>query len=980
VLTGIEKRPLSPHEKARVAGIISEKSRAMWGDEAKRAEIVEAISQAMASEDVRTRLSELAIARWQDPEYRARYGADHFSSMARTLWSDPDTESKHREKIGRQWEDETFRDAQRAGVQRSNARRLQDNPQMMEELTARARASLNRKWAEPDYKKRVMRQRIARYGSRLLAQFGEANVTPALYETCRDANWIPRLSSALTYFSDFGELLEASRHYNHRVVSTQRLTETADVYDITVDEYHNFLLADGVFVHNSIDGDPPAAMRYTEVRMSALAMEMLADIDKNTVNFIPNYDQSRQEPVVLPARFPNLLANGCSGIAVGMATNIPPHNLSELVDAIILLIEKPHATVDELMEKITGPDFPTSGLILGTRGIRQAYETGRGAVTMQAKTQIEPMEGGKHAIVITELPYQVNKAKLVEHIADLHKARKIDGITALNDYTDRNGMRVVIELRRDAHPQRILNYLLKHTPLRTNFGVLMLALVDGAPKVLALSQVIQYYVKHRQEVIRRRTEYDLELAKRRAHIVEGLLKAIDVIDEIIRIIRASRTVEVARRDLMSTFEFSELQAQAILEMQLQRLVNLERQKLQDEYRELIQKIAYLEGVLADPTKVLGIIKDELKELKRRFGDARRTRIVPLEADQIGDEDTIPDEEMIITITRNGYIKRVAVDTYRVQRRGGRGVIAAASKEEDEIGHLFVATTHHYILFFTDRGRVYRLKAYEVPLGSRQAMGTAVINLISIEPGEQITATVPLKALDGTGYLVMGTERGEVKRSSLAEFQNLRANGLRAFDLEEEDRLRWVHRTDGSAEIIMATAEGQAIRFPEKELRAAGRGSGGVRGLTLETGDKIIGMEVVRPEDDLLVVAEHGYGKRTALREYPMHHRGGKGMLTMRVTAKTGRIADIKVVVPEDRLLIMTAGGIVIRVRVGEIRRIGRATEGVRVINVGEDDRVVSIESVALKPEDEDGNGADGHAAKPGQSQLSLDGGEPADEE
>jgi DNA gyrase subunit A len=499
-----------------------------------------------------------------------------------------------------------------------------------------------------------------------------------------------------------------------------------------------------------------------------------------------------------------------------------------------------------------------------------------------------------------------------------------------------------------------LNYLLKHTSLRQNFGVLMLALVDGAPRVLSLSQVIANYVKHRQEIVRRRTEFDLEAARRRAHIVEGLLKAIDVIDEIIRLIRASRTVEVARRELIAVFEFSEVQAQAILEMQLQRLVNLERQKLQDEYRDLIQKIAYLEGILADPAKVLAIIKDELRELKRKFGDARRTRIVPIEADEIGEEDTIPEEETIVTITRNGYIKRVAHDTYRVQRRGGRGVLAASSKEEDEIAHLFVATTHHYILFFTDRGRVYRLKAYELPLGSRQAMGTAIINLISIEPGEAITATVPLRALDGKGFLVMGTERGEVKRSSLTEFQNLRTNGLRAFDIEENDALRWVLHTDGKQDIFLATAQGQAIRFPETELRAAGRAAGGVRGINVGPDDRVIGMENARPDQDMLVVSANGYGKRTPLREYPTHHRGGKGMYTMRVTPKTGKIADIKVVTDDDRLMIMTAGGIVIRVRVGEIRRIGRATEGVRLINLGPDDRVASIERVAAKEEAEDG--------------------------
>jgi DNA gyrase subunit A len=705
-------------------------------------------------------------------------------------------------------------------------------------------------------------------------------------------------------------------------------------------------LVDGQGNFGSVDGDPPAHMRYTESRLTALSVEIMEDLEKNTVNWVPNYDQRETEPSVLPAKVPNLLLNGGSGIAVGMATNIPPHNLNELCDAITLAIDRPEATVDELMAKMPGPDFPTSGLILGTRGIRQAYSTGRGSVIMQAKTQIEPMDGGKHAIVVTELPYQVNKKNLIEHIAELVKAKKVDGITDLQDYTDKHGMRVVIELRRDAHPQRILNYLLKHTSLRTTFGVNMLALVDNVPRTLSLPQVLHYFIKHRQEVIRRRIEWELEQARARAHILEGLIRALDLIDEIITLIRASRTVEVARTGLVEQFQFSVIQANAILEMQLQRLVNLERQRLLDEYKELLQRISYLEDLLANPAKILALIKEDLKYLKQKYGDARRTRIVPIEADQIGEEDTIPEEDMIVTITRNGYIKRVSAETYRVQKRGGRGVIAATSKEEDEIGQMFVATTHHFILFFTDRGRVYRLKAYEVPLGSRQAMGTAVINLISIEPGERITATVPIRALDKIGFLVMATRKGEIKRCRLTEFQNLRTNGLRAFDIEADDDLCWVHMTDGTSDIVMATEQGQAVRFPETEVRPMGRAAGGVRGINVEPGDKVVGMEVGRPNIDLLVVSQNGYGKRTLLSEYPRHHRGGKGVIAMRVTAKTGPIADLKVVEPDDRLLIITSGGIVIRTRVEEIRRIGRATEGVRVINLGSEDRVASIEAVA----------------------------------
>ncbi|MHB1458552.1 MAG: DNA gyrase subunit A, partial [Armatimonadota bacterium] len=534
-------------------------------------------------------------------------------------------------------------------------------------------------------------------------------------------------------------------------------------------------MIDGQGNMGSIDGDPPAAMRYTEMRMSPFAMEMLEDLEKDTVDWQPNYDQTINEPVVMPARFPNLLCNGSAGIAVGMATNIPPHNLREVCDAIIYQVDNPNATPEELMQFIKGPDFPTSGLILGTKGIKSAYETGRGQITMQAQITIEPMENGKNQIVVTELPFQVNKQKLIEHIADLAKAKKVDGIVGLNDYSDRTGMRMVVELRRDAHPRRVLNFLLKHTALRTNFGVIMLALVDGTPRVLNLPKMIEPYIKHRKDIVVRRTRYELERAKSRAHILEGLRIALNFLDEIIKIIRASKNGEAARIEMMARFGLSQVQAEAILNMQLRQLTSLERDKIENEYRELLRQIAYLEDILSDPQRVMDIIKQELKTLRDKYGDDRKSRIIPMEAEEIGDEDTIPEEETIVTITRDGYIKRVPIDTYRTQKRAGRGVIAANTKEEDRVDQVFVATTHHYILFFTDRGRVYRLKAYEVPQTSRQAMGTAIINLIQIEPGESITATVPIRDMDGEGFLVMATKLGEVKRTNLVDFHNLRTN-------------------------------------------------------------------------------------------------------------------------------------------------------------------------------------------------------------
>lgn len=743
----------------------------------------------------------------------------------------------------------------------------------------------------------------------------------------------------------------------------------------------------------NVDGDPPAAMRYTECKLTPIAMELLADIEKNTVDWAPNYTQDENEPTVLPARFPQLLANGASGIAVGMATNIPPHNLGELCDATIMMIDNPHfaqpenltEAVTQLLTVIPGPDFPTHGMILGTKGIRSAYETGRGSVVMQCKHHIEPMDAGKHAIVVTELPYQVNKARLIEQMAELVKQKKVDGITAINDYTNKEGMRIVIELRRDAHPQKIMNYLLKHTPLRTTFGVLALALVDRAPRVLSLPQILHHYIEHRRDVIRRRTRFELEKAEARLHIVEGLRRALDVIDEIIRIIRASANPTAARDALMATFEFSQIQAQYILDMQLRALTGLERERLEAEWRDLVQLIEMLRGILGDPQKVLNMIKEDLRDIKKRFADGRRTRIVPIEADQIGEEDTIPEEEMIVSITRNGYIKRVSAETYRVQRRGGRGVIGVTSREEDEIAHLFIATTHHHILFFTDRGRVYRVKAYEVPQTSRTAMGTAVINLIGIEPGDRVTAIVPMASLGQQGFLVMGTERGEVKRTALEDFKNLRANGLNAFDLEPGDSLRWVHLTSGEDHVMMITEQGQAIRFPETNLRIASRNSGGVRGMMVEPGDRVVGMEVAREDEDVFVIGRNGYGKRTPIREYTPHHRGGKGMLTMRVTDKTGPVADFKIVRAGDRLLVSTSKGIVIRVPIDEIRQIGRATEGVRIIRLEEGDEVRTIERVrkqsSRKPRDPNvtdalrelgGDGAGPSSASEDEEELELE--------
>jgi DNA gyrase subunit A len=729
-------------------------------------------------------------------------------------------------------------------------------------------------------------------------------------------------------------------------------------------------LVDGQGNFGSIDDDPPAAMRYTEARLTAIAMEMMEDIDRDTVDWMPTYDQSDREPAVVPSRFPNFLCNGGEGIAVGMSTKVPPHNLREVCDACSYMLEKPDATVEELMKFITGPDFPTHGVILGTKGIKEAYATGRGRVVMQANVQIEPMDNGRSAIVITELPYQVVKSRLIDTIADHVKTRRIEGITNILDLSDRHGMRVVIELRKDAYPRKVLNYLLKHTQLRATFGVIMLALVDNQPRLLTLPQALTHYLAHRREIVIRRTRYELGRAKARAHILEGLQIALDFLDEIIRIIRASDDDQIARTEMMARFGFTQIQAEAILSMQLRQLTRLNRERIEEEYKGKIKEISNFEDILINAARVVAIIKAELKALRDKFGDDRRTRIIQTEAEDISEEDLVPEEDMLVTVTRDGYVKRVPLDTYRTQRRGGKGIIGANTKEEDTIEHLFVANTHDYILFFTSRGRVYKLKAWEVPQTSRTAMGTAIINLINIEPGDVVTATVPVKDLHkAEGYMLFATRNGEVKRVEVKEFANLRANGLICFDIEPDDSLSWVKFTDGTQECILITHGGKSIRFKETDVPVRGRPAGGVRGIEMRGAggkfmDHVVAMDVVRPTSQLLVVGEKGIGKRTNLADYRPQGRGGRGILTMAITEKTGKIVDAVVVEPDDKLMIITKNGITIRMEVEGIRAAGRSTQGVKLINLTGDDSIGSIERLAHIDDLEEGGKAAGTPVAP----------------
>jgi len=712
-----------------------------------------------------------------------------------------------------------------------------------------------------------------------------------------------------------------------------------------------YMLVDGHGNFGSVDGDSAAAMRYTEARLSKIAMEMLRDIGKETIDFVPNYDGEEKEPSVLPARFPNLLVNGVSGIAVGMATNIPPHNLTEVINGIQAMIKNPDITPLELMDYVKGPDFPTAAIVMGREGIRQAYMTGRGSITLRARAEIEE-SGGKPRIIVHELPYQVIKARLVEKIAELVREKRIDGITDLRDESDRNGMRIVIELRRDVNPNIVLNNLYKHTPMQTSFGINMLALVDGEPKILNLKDLLYHYLQHQIVVIRRRTEYDLRKAEARAHILEGLRVALDHIDEIINLIRSSRTTEEARDGLIARFAFSADQAQAILDMRLQRLTGLEREKIEEEYAELLQKIAEYKAILADEGLVLQIIHDELEEIKQKYGDERRTEITSSE-NEILDEDLIPREDVIISITHGGYIKRLPVSTYRSQKRGGKGVIGMETKEDDFVEHLYVSNTHHYLLFFTDKGKVFRLKAYEIPELGRTARGTPIINLIQIEPGETINAVIPIERFDPDLYLFFATKQGIVKKTPLDDYSNIRKVGLIAINLREDDRLISVKLTDGTREIIMGTSQGMSIRFPEQEVRPMGRSATGVKGIQLEEGDSVIDMDVVDPDLDVLIVTEKGYGKRTPASEYRVQSRGGKGIKTLNITEKNGSVVSLKMVADDEDLMIMTSAGTLIRTSIAGISTMGRNTQGVKLINIREDDAVATVTRVGRSEESDE---------------------------
>lgn len=729
------------------------------------------------------------------------------------------------------------------------------------------------------------------------------------------------------------------------------------VYDALVRMVQDFSLRypliEGQGNFGSVDGDAPAAMRYTEARHAAITDQMLTDLEKDTVDFVPNFDGSLKEPAVLPATLPNLLINGSSGIAVGMATNIPPHNLSEVADGVAALIDDPDASLKDLMKIIKAPDFPTGGIICGREGIKQAYTTGRGLIKVRAKAGVESQKSGKESIVITEIPYQVNKANLIEAIAQLVQDKKIEGISDIRDESDKDGLRVVVELKRDANAQVILNQLLKHTQLEISFGIIMLTLVDNRPRVLNLKQVLECYIGHRKEVIIRRTKFDLARAKERAHILEGLKKALANLDKIIETIKKSKSEAEAKEALVRKFDFSEIQAQAILEMQLRRLTALEREKLEAEYLELIKKIELYESILKSEKKVLQIIKEEILKIKEKYGDERLTDIVG-EVEDLEVEDLIAEEDVVITISHAGYIKRLPVSAYRKQRRGGKGMTGADVKEEDFSEHLFIATTHEHILFFTNQGRVHWLKVYDIPQAGRQARGKAIINLLELQQGETISAFIPVKEFKEGQFLIMCTKQGVIKKTSLEAYSHPRKGGIVGITLEKGDELIGVEFTDGKKEIFIATRDGKSIRFPESQVRDMGRSAKGVRGIRLGQKDEVIGMSVAEEDATVLTITSLGFGKRTEIKEYRTQSRGGKGIINIKVTAKNGEAVSLKTIGDKDEVMIITEKGVIVRCPVKDIRSTGRAAQGVRIIKLDSKDKVASVASVVAEEESAEG--------------------------
>lgn len=967
--------------KELMSDITREKSLERWANPEYRKKLSQGAKIRAQDKEYKERQRAISKALWEDDLYRSKFAKDHFKKMAKKLWRNNSIKKLHHDKAIKQWQDDTFRENLIQSVQISNKKRLQENPQLMHSLAEKAAISLTVKWKSNGYKEKVIRSKILRFVSSLQAHYKK--VSPELYELKRKNDGTPKLKNALQYFKNFDEIEQLAKTYNHKVVGVRFIDKKEDVFDLTIDTWHNFSLASGVFVHNSIDGDPPAAMRYTESKLAKISDEMLRDLDKESVDFMENYDGSEKEPVVLPSLLPNLLLNGADGIAVGMATKIPTHNLTEVVDACIFLIGQgnqytgdlrhgkfPHFKTNvetkELMTYIKGPDFPTGGIIYNKEDILNVYATGRGRIVCRAVANIQETKTGRAQIVISQLPYQVNKARLATRIADLVKTEKIKGISDIRDETNRAGMRLVIEVKKDGNPQNILNLLYKYTEMQSAFNANVLALVGGEPRVLTLKDILEEFLTHRQEIVIRRTEYDLRKAKERAHILEGLKIALDNLDAIINLIRNAPDADVAKSELIKQFSLSEIQAQAILDMQLRRLAALERQKIEDEYKQMMALIQELESILATPQKVLDIIKDELTHLKEAFGDARKTKVIKGKVGEIQEEDTIAPEDTIITISQRGYIKRIHPNTYKQQNRGGKGVVGMKTKEEDVVSHVILSHTHDDLLLFTNKGKVYQLKVHEIPEASRSSKGQSLMNLINIESGELVTSVFTKgkqgtiqgqeSSLSETGdiadtqpsreyqYLFMVTRKGTVKKSTLSEFIDIRKNGVIAIVLEHGDELTWVKPTTGNDDVMLATEHARSIRFNESTVRATGRATMGVRGMKVDEGDIVIGMDVIDDEHkNFFSISKNGFGKVTSLKEYTQQGRGGRGILTARINQKTGLLVNTRIVAPTNgELIILSQKGQVIRLDIKDIPAHSRQTSGVRLMKLPDNDQVAAI--------------------------------------
>jgi len=943
----LKKRWQDEKYRERMSEITRKMSLKIWSNPEHREYISRLMKERFKDPALRKKQGEISKKLWKNPEYRAKYSVDHFSKMAKKLWQDPKIQKFHREKSIKQWQDPKFRKNIVAGIIASNKRCVKENPDLMKELAVKAKISLRKNWQNPSYKQRVIKSKILGFVYSLLNK--HKKITPEVYEKERINNGVPRIENALNYFNNFSEIVAESKKYNHRIISSKVLRKKEDVYDLTIEPHHNFSLDAGVFVHNSMDGDRAAAFRYTEAKMAKIAEEMLTDIDKETVDWIDNYDGTRQEPVVLPAKLPQLLLNGVMGIAVGMATNIPPHNLGEIIDAIIYLIDNPKATVKDLFKFIKGPDFPTSGEVYNRQGMIQAYSSGRGPIINRAKAEIIEQKAERFQIVVTEMTYGTNKANLIAKIADLVKDKKIQGIKDLRDESDKDGVRIVIDLKNDAHPQKILNRLYKITDLQKTFHLNMIALVNGIqPHVLSLQSILEEYIKHRQQVVVKRTQFELKQAKERAHILMGLNKALDHIDAVIDTIKKSADRETAHKNLVKKFKLSDRQTTAILEMRLQTLAGLERKKIKDELREKKKLIKELEALLKSKRKILTAIKKELKELKEKYADERRTKVYSRPLGELTEEELIPQEECIIILTQGGYIKRVNPQAYRAQLRGGKGIIGIIPREEDAVGHFLPASTHDNVLFFTNQGRVFQSMAYDIPETGRTARGQAIVNILQISAKEKITAVLNVNKDQAMKYLVMATKNGIIKRTKIEDFANVRRSGLIAIKLRKEDKLEWAELTSGQDEIILITIKGQSIRFKESDVRSMSRSAAGVKGIRLRQGDNLVRMDIIEkklPEKGLKVLAitENGFGKRTDLRYYKIQKRGGLGIKTAKLTGKTGDIVASQILkVEHEDLIVISKKGQVIKTKIKNISSLGRATQGVKIMKLGRGDKVASV--------------------------------------